>query len=237
MFLSGEKVYLDSPRESDFEVWASWFNDQKITRYLHYGEIPNSIQQQKKFYEQAVNNGSIILMIRSKKTNELKGTISLSKIDLKLKCADLALVAPVRLSDAPLGSLEAISLIVSHAFEILGLERVYAEQNFPGLINWTSKMQILGFQIDGFKKKTFYKNGIYENSVFISITKEDFNSIKQFRGGTLWPGELEISNIIKEKQNAIKESILELYQLQISRQDALLTNLLSPKTEQQLADK
>ena len=98
-------------------------------------------------------------------------------------------------------------------------------------------MQILGFQIDGFKKKTFYKNGVYENSVFISITKEDFNSLKQFRGGTLWPSEQEISSIIKEKRDSIKKSILEFYHSQSSRQDALVANLLSPKTEQESKDK
>ena len=231
MFLLGEKIFLDTPQESDFEIWANWFNDPGITRYLHYGEIPNSIYDQKNFYIASLEKKNIVLMIRSKESKQLKGTISLSKINFRLKSADLALVSPIQLPEAPLASLEAIALIVSHAFENMGLEKVYADQNFPGLINWTIKMQTLGFQIEGFRRKSFLKHGVFENSVSISVSKEDFDSIKSFRGGNIWLGEKQMKSLLHEKTDVIKKSILDAYEQQAARENNLLANLLTPKVE------
>ena len=226
MFLVGEKVILDTPKEADFEIWADWFNDSGVTRYLHYGHFPNSIYQQKRFYEKSLDQGNIILMIRSKDLEVLKGTISLSKIDFRLRSADLALVSPVRLPDAPLASLEAIALMVAHAFENLGLEKVYADQNFPGLIGWTAKMQMLGFQVEGFKRKAFLKNGVFEDSVTISITKDDYSKVRDFRNGNIWQGELQVIELLQKQKDSVKSSIMEAYQAQSRRERALLATLL-----------
>ena len=56
-----------------------------------------------------------------------------------------------------LAPLEARALIVKHAFETMGMERIWASNCFPGLIKWVLKYQSLGFKVEGFAFDSFRK--------------------------------------------------------------------------------
>jgi RimJ/RimL family protein N-acetyltransferase len=187
IFISGESINLCIPIEDDFEQWASWFNSKEITRFLEQGKYPNTIALQKEFYENASATGRLLLMIKTK-AEKLLGVISLSEIDYEKSRCQIALVCPEKTKSAPVASLEAMSLMTDHAFQRLGLERVWAGQAYPGLLAWTNQLEVIGYKAEGFQRNGF-QHGMFESDgVFISIVKQDYLKLISRRGNALWPG-------------------------------------------------
>ena len=187
IFISGETVNLCTPIEEDFCQWASWFNDKKTTRFLEQGKYPNTVELQKEFYKNALDAGRLILMIKTK-SMKLLGVISLSEIDYEKSRCQIALVCPKKSRSAPLGALEAMSLVTDHAFQRLGLARLWAVLAFPGNKSLTKFLEVIGYKAEGFHRNSF-KHGIVEGDfVLISIVKQDYLKLKARRKDVLWPG-------------------------------------------------
>ena len=207
-FLIGETVDLCAPQESDFAIWASWFNDPVITRYLEQGIFPNSVNDQKDFYMKAKSEGRFIAMVKGK-DGKLLGVTSISEINYQKKSCQISNVTPVKSKEAILAPLEARALIVKHAFETMGMERIWASNCFPGLIKWVLKYQSLGFKVEGFAFDSFRKGEFISDSIRMSLLKADYETLKLNRGGNLWLGSKKMLKIVKN----IREQEQELIKL------------------------
>lgn len=195
ILISGEKVDLCAPEEQDFSVWASWFNDQKITKFLEQGVFPNSEMQQKEFYKSASKDGRFLSLVKSK-NNELLGVISLSNLNYKRCTCEVAYVCPVKSAKVRFSALEALSLVTQHAFDYLNMRLIYASHAYPGLINWIQKTEILGYKTNGLMPFGFKKGSLITDSVRVSITRQRYETLKQRRQGYLWPGEATVVKIL-----------------------------------------
>ena len=196
IFIEGETINLCSPVDDDFNIWYKWFNSTKITKFLEQGKFPNSKNQQIKYYNDAIESGRFIVMIKSKKS-KLIGVISLSQIDYEKSSCQIALVCPVNSRDAPCAALEAMALVTEHAFIRFGMSKVWASQAFPELARWTQKLEIIGYKVDGFGRGSFQHGINVSDSVMISIIKEDFLRLISRRSGSIWPGEYHTKNIYR----------------------------------------
>lgn len=201
IFLAGEKIDLCIPEEADFAEWASWFNDQNVTRFLEQGKYPNTIQDQRDFYESAISEGRFITLIKSK-SGRLLGVISLSNINYEKKSCQIALVSPVASREAILAPLEAMAICTQHAFVRLGVECVWAGQAYTGLIRWIQKLELLGYQVNGIFPDEFRHGLVISDGVRTSITKQRFLSLYGRRGNSLWPGEEMMRKMIAGLRNA-----------------------------------
>ena len=226
IFLAGETIDLCIPEEEDFAEWATWFNDQNITQFLEQGKYPNTIQDQREFYESANKTGRFLTLIKSKDA-ELLGVFSLSDIDIEKKKCQVAYVCPKRTNKALLAPLEALALGTEHAFLRLGMEKVWAGHAFPGLLKWVRKTEILGYKTDGVFPRDFRHGMVVSDAVRTSITKKRFLNLYEKRGNTLWPGEDRARKMISElrKTKSLAEKVSMSIQSLHLEQEQLLNKI------------
>ena len=96
LFISGKIVALRAINKEDVinSNWYGWFNDEETTKNLQKHYFPNTLEKQLDFYEKLVKDNSKIQLIIIEKENpdNILGVVSLQKINLINKNADLSLV-------------------------------------------------------------------------------------------------------------------------------------------------
>ena len=208
VFLAGETIDLCVPEEKDFAEWAAWFNDQEITQFLEQGKYPNTIKDQREFYDLATKTGRFLTLIKSKDA-DLLGVLSLSDIDIEKRKCQVAYVCPKRTTKTLFAHLEALALGTEHAFLRLGMDKVWAGHAFPGLLKWVQKTEILGYMTDGVMPDDFRHGMVVTDAVRTSITKTRFLSLYEKRGNSLWPGEDKVRKMLAEltKTTSLAEKV------------------------------
>lgn len=185
-FLEGELIDLCVPSETAIaDGWADWFNDAATTRFLGHGMFPNTPEKQAEFLR-GLGGTRMALMICDKPGETLWGTISLSSIDWIGRSAQIALVLPAGGRRPPLAALEAMARMTGHAFETLGLERVWAGQAYPGLAKWNQRLELLGYRTEGVLRRGFAKGRQASDTVMISVLHDDYARLKA--NGGYWRG-------------------------------------------------
>ena len=96
----------------------------------------------------------------------------------------------------PINSLEAVFRITEHALEILGLDRIYAGQAYPGLKGWNKMLELAGYFPEGIEQESFIKGSMKMNSVRISINRKRYDMIR-LDSGKYWSGMLTITRQLK----------------------------------------
>lgn len=183
IFIAGETTDLCAPDEDAVrEGWARWFNDPAITQWLDHGIFPNTEDDQLRFLESIRRKDRFVLLVRDK-AGQLCGVISLSSI--KLHSAQISLVVPVKAMRHM--ALEAMALVTEHAFDKLGVDRVWAGQAYPGLAKWNARLELIGFRTEGVQRKAFAKGKRLSDVTPISCIRADYDKLIELRGH-LWPG-------------------------------------------------
>jgi hypothetical protein len=206
VFISGEKIDLCVPQEEDFDQWASWFNDQAITKFLVHGKYPNTVDQQRTFYRKAIESGRFIALIKTK-DKSLLGVISLSEINFEKQSSQIALVCPVKSKQAIYAPLEAMALCTQHAIKRIGVTYIWAGQAYPGLLKWVKNLELIGYKTDGVFPREFKHGLTVSDAIRTSITKDRFLSLTIQRSGNLWPGEEKVKRMISA--NRLNKSLAE----------------------------
>lgn len=187
VFIEGELVDLAIPTEAFAagDIWYKWFNDASITQYLDQGVYPNTRQQQVAFFN-SMSQERLALIVQNKSGKPI-GIVSLSFINHQKKSCDFAIAidtaADIRI--AGVGALEASAIIIQHGFDMLGMKRINAGQHVD-LLSWQQRLELIGFQFEGYHKNKFVKGSQVEDSVSIAVVSDDYEHIKQARGGVLW---------------------------------------------------
>lgn len=212
IFLNGETIDLHVPDEQDFAEWASWFNDQHITRFLDHGAFPNTAETQKLLYEKWVKEGRLILLIKSKCKN-LLGVISASDICFKRKICQVSYVCPIKNESAPHAAIEALAFFVTHLFENLGMSLIYSGHAYPGLKKWIEKTELIGFQFTGYFPGEYIKGHNRGATCKMVFEFERYNLIKRRRNGSIWPGAIKFGLLLQHYPRQIfpSEALKEAY--------------------------
>ena len=198
IFIAGELVDLVVPT-TEFAKnsnWYSWFNDKEITRFLEQGTFANTSEKQLQFFEN-ISSDRFLLVIADKNGRNI-GVISLSFINHRKKCCDIALVVSKE-GDKSLKSyisLEAMALMTSHAFDMLDMKRINAGQHI-GLARWQSRLELIGYKLEGLHINKFKKGREISDSVTISASSIDYSLLCEKRNGNLWDGYNEMQRRIK----------------------------------------
>jgi hypothetical protein len=101
--------------------------------------------------------------------------------------------------------------MVEHAFDVLGLERVWGAQ-VVDLEVWQRYQVLFGFRPEGITRRTFKKGQKYYDEVITSCLVEDYLKIKEERDGQYWPGK---ANMMKLLRTVPKESLVDKVSLAI----------------------
>ncbi len=231
VFIAGETVDLVFPSERAIDDgWHRWFNDPKTTRWLDQGAYPNTRENQRRFLEEMMSDNSdrLALMVKPKHSEKVTGIVSLSGINGKNKSGHVALVIGDRSTsrDIIFHSLEAKALITEHAFENMGLERVWGNQAVE-LERWQRYQVLFGFRPEGILRNAFRKGHKVSNTVITSCLLCEYLKIKENRGGCYWPGK---NNLLELMRMVPEVSIVEAVQTAIQTEvDAYLSSISDSK--------
>ncbi len=201
VFIKGETIDLCAPSCDEYILnqWFRWFNNSDITKYLVQGVYPNTIESQRVYCNNVVNDKTRLLtLIRPKNQEKIIGVASLSSIDYAQKQCDFAMVIGDRSSSE--GSLfygmEAKARLTQHAFDIVGVERINSGQ-VDMLKEWQKWQILFGYQIEGILRKKFIKGSVAYDVYTSSCLINDYKKILDIRGGTLWQGKSELLKMIR----------------------------------------
>lgn len=176
VFLSGQHVDLVVLDESVIENsdWYQWFNDQAVCKFLQKGRFPNTRKAQRIFFESQIESSNQIVqlgLVERGKSN-LVGVVSLNNIDFINRAADISIVIGDLKSQKLSLSIDAMRLMISHAFCSLNLNRVSAGTFSQDWSNCLIKM--LGFELEGLAKQAVYKDSEYRDVFLLAILRSKF---------------------------------------------------------------
>jgi hypothetical protein len=201
VFIEGETIDLCAPSCDEYILnqWFRWFNNSDITKYLDQGTYPSTIESQRVYCNNAINDETRLLtLIRPKNQEKIIGVASLSSIDYAQKQCDFAMVIGDRTSGE--GSLfygmEAKARLTQHAFDIVGVERINSGQ-VDVLKEWQKWQILFGYQIEGILRKKFIKGSVAYDVYTSSCLINDYKKIIDIRDGTLWPGKSELLKMMR----------------------------------------
>ncbi|MGK9165857.1 GNAT family N-acetyltransferase [Inquilinus limosus] len=199
VFIEGETLDLCVPSEAAItDGWTDWFNDARTTRWLAQGIFPNHVEDQRAFLDSIRKRDRFAALVCGKGGGPLYGVISLSSIDWVSRSAQIAMVIGKQLPARQLMQLEAMARVTEHAFQRMGLDRIWAGQAHPALARWNQRLELLGYFTDGLMRRGFVKGReTVNNAVVISCLYEDYEALKARRGGQYWPGNEAMLRLVK----------------------------------------
>lgn len=168
-FLIGERIYLRGLDARDLEgSYLDWINDRQTTRFLDTGRFP-STRGELEDYVRRASDGSkdLFLAIVEKSSDRFIGTIKLGPIDWIHRHGAIGiLIGPADARGKGYGK-EAVSLVVRHAFECLGLNKVSAGA-YADHQRSVDLFVSLGFTEEGRLRKHLFRDGGYQDKVLLA---------------------------------------------------------------------
>ena len=177
IFYKGNFVNLKVLEERDIyeSNWLGWFNNEQLCNSNGHHYYPNTIEKQKKILESInVDNKIQFGVIDKESPGEICGVISLQNIDYIHRKAEIANISDNSItSGKPQIYLESHSLMFKHAFNQLGLNKIYCgtiNKNIP-----VAMKRAFNFEIEGILKESMFKNGGFKDTTLLAVFK---NTIK-----------------------------------------------------------
>jgi len=174
-YVVGSHVYLRHPTLTDVEgPWHEWLSDEETTRWLGLRYWPNSVEQQREFYDSCKpNDDRLVLSIVDIASERHIGVCNLSGINWVHRYCDMAIVIGDRDYRKGPHLLEAVSLLLRTAFMRLNLRVV--KSSFAASNEASGALHsVFRFQEVGRLKQLFWDHGRYVDSVIMMLRREDW---------------------------------------------------------------
>lgn len=168
-------IHLRKLEEKDAEGMLEWMHDADIQKNFRLDGSNKSKEDVIAFIndaETAPVNGKSIHLAIADEHNEYLGTISLKNVDMEAKNAEYAISLRKKAQGQGIG-LEATRKVLSLAFEVYELEKVYLNV-FSDNINAICLYEKCGFVCEGEFRRHLYLNGEYKSLKWYSMLKEEF---------------------------------------------------------------
>lgn len=159
MFLKGNKIYLRSLNESDFDKIFSWENNSENWRVSGTLEhfTKEEIEEFVKADQDILSRKQVRLMICDSSTNEAVGAVDLFEYDTKHQRAGIGILIESAHREKGFGQ-EALILASDYSLNEIGIRNLFANiftDNKPSVLLFEKS----GFKKIGHKKKSFNDNG------------------------------------------------------------------------------
>ena len=170
--LVGEKIYLSPKNIEDIEKYTEWMNDFRITDYTGRSHQIISIEAEKKYLEEHINEEAVFAIIDSNE-DKLIGTIGLHRVDHVKRTATLGIFIGDKDYRGKGYGTEAIRLILDYGFNYLNLNNIKLD-----LIEFNERAlacyKKCGFKEYGRRRKCEFVNGKYYDVIEMDILAEEF---------------------------------------------------------------
>lgn len=170
----GEKVYLSPINLEDANQYAEWLSDIDIAKYLdQFTKIHNEINEAE-WIKSLGKNGDYNFAIIDKEHDKLLGNISLGKVNMTHRIAELGVfIGDKGYLSKGYGS-EAIMLLLDYGFNFINLNNIMLR-----VLSFNSRAikayEKCGFKTFGVWKECFYFDGKYFDEIYMNVLKKDFN--------------------------------------------------------------
>ena len=165
IFINGEKINLVVLDENIIEKtnWYKWFNDSEITKNMQKHYFPNTMNLQKLFFKNEIENNpnKLQLGILHKESQFLIGAVSLNDIDFINKLCEISIIIGEKKYHSLDFFVESCELIINHGFNTLGLNRIYSGSFSKDIDNLFCKL--LSFESEGILKQAVFKDGKFHD--------------------------------------------------------------------------
>ena len=138
------------------DEYLGWLNDEEVLRYRKPKSFPTNRDEALEFLSNCNNKITICLGIFRKDDNRHIGNISLNNIQWTHRSCELSILIGDKSSWGKGYGKEAISTITNHAFNSMGMHRVWAESANPAFIK---SVVGLGWVKEGIKREAFLLDG------------------------------------------------------------------------------
>lgn len=166
-------IYIRSIEENDIETIRSWNYDTEISNFFP-SRWPISLNEQKKWFENQINNQSKKkLMIIDKSSNEAIGMIGLMQIDYINKNCEIGLTLGNKNYWGKGFGKIAMDLITNAIFNDFNFHLIYLtvmEENSRAI----KFFEKCGFTTSGKLEDIHYKNGAYKTYLWMRLKKEEY---------------------------------------------------------------
>tara|TARA_B100001123_G_C15342362_1_gene1035543 strand:- start:1513 stop:2205 length:693 start_codon:yes stop_codon:yes gene_type:complete len=206
---NGETVDLAIPTEH-FALnsqWYSWFNRPDLTKYLYWGTFENTPELQAEYFRNLEKNKKVFII--QTKNHIPCGVISFSKINMKNKSADWAILKDNKIEpqNKRISALESVAMLIEYGFEDLGLKRISCGQHVE-LKGWQNRLELLGFKLEGIHEKKYVFDKEVADAQSLSCQYEDYIKIKKFRGNKIWDSKIKMLDRINNlPKKTLRESL------------------------------
>ncbi len=174
-FLVGEKIYLRPLERDGAPTLLPWVNDPDvIANLIMY--TPKNLQSELEFIERAYKSDTeIILGIALKADDKLIGTTGLHRIDWKNRNCLFGILIGDKTEWGKGYGAETTHLMVSYAFETLGMHRVWLhvyEYNHRGIRAYEKA----GFVREGVLRQARYHNGEFYDVIVMGLLRSEWEA-------------------------------------------------------------
>jgi ribosomal-protein-alanine N-acetyltransferase len=181
-FLVGQKVYLRGVERQDLDTnYFQWLNDAEVTRFMHHGRFPNTMEGMVGFHESTLNSQSQInLAVITRDQDRHIGNIALNAIDWVNRTADVGILIGEKDSWGKGVAGEALELLEGYAFDRLNIRRLTADTqatNVPGII----LLKKLGWVQEGRKRQQVMRENEFHDMIIFGLLRGEYY---EFRRGT-----------------------------------------------------
>jgi RimJ/RimL family protein N-acetyltransferase len=176
-FLEGEKVRLRALVVADVsEDYLAWLNDPSILRHRGSKGYPFTLAEIKRYIDTIPERGDLVLAICERETGRHVGNIALNTILWIHRSAELSIMIGAKdVWGQGLGK-ETIYLVTCHAFESMGLNRLWAESPNPA---FNGAVKVLGWTHEGTKRQAFLIDGRFVDMDCWSMMADEYFAAKK----------------------------------------------------------
>lgn len=176
--LTGDKVLLREYRPDDVASVRAWANDLETIRYLSSRYwMPQSQADAADFVDHAMRAGTngAYFVIAAREDERYLGQVDLFTINWRLRSAEMGIVMGAEALRGQGYGTQAVQLLLTYAFGMLGLERVELEvaaENERAIRCYRRA----GFVQEGVKRHAFMIGGRYSDLVIMSALAGDWRA-------------------------------------------------------------
>ena len=171
--LVGDNIYLSPRNTEDIEKYVEWLNDFQITDYTGRSSQLITIESEKKYFEEHINDEAAFSIVRLE-DDEMIGRISLEKVNHTNRTATLGIFIGDKDSrNKGLGT-EAIKLILDYGFNYMNLNNIMLDVldvNARAIACYKK----CGFKEIGRRREANFTNGKYHDIVSMDILAREFD--------------------------------------------------------------
>ncbi len=172
LILTGDKVRLRPMEESVLALKVQWYNDPEIRKTLILDE-KLELERTRRWFERIRRDPARLDLVIETPEGVPIGLIGLLNIDLNHKTAEIIVVIGEKDCWGKGIMYEAESLLIEWAFNMFGLEKIWAlarTENLASLIT----MKKLGFQIEGTLRQEVLLNDGRIDVLRLGLVKNEF---------------------------------------------------------------